>query len=113
MKTFYLSSDHYNLMRCGRKRAVVVYLNELLDCETLLGVVTLVNESREHQTEAVLVVRTSFVFVGELSQADAELAGYLYLHQLRADLEKQRPELESTDAVAILEFTRQVGAITG
>lgn len=108
--SFYISSDHFGLLRLNKKRAVITLTDLsglMLDEQSeLLGPSIVINEDKPTLQEEVLLTRVAVTFFCQLTQEDAEAAGYLYLHQLHQDLQEQSPTVEPLSRVAIYFFQR-------
>jgi hypothetical protein len=101
---FYVSADKYGLIRMGKKRAFITHPTSTVI--PLLGAAYATNEAKPTQREPVDVHRVSLTTFGNLTQDDAAAAGYLYLHQLHEDLQKQHPEIEDLSMIRIIYFER-------
>jgi hypothetical protein len=104
---FYVSADKYGLIRMGKKRAFVSYINEHAPLPLPgFGIAYASNDDRPTMREPVDVHRISLTTFENLTQDDAQACGYLYLHQLHEDLQKQFPEIGDQSAIRLVYFKR-------
>lgn len=103
MMEFTLQPDDFNLVRTGRKRALVCLFSENAP---KLSEAFVSNAAREHMRIEVEIVKITVTRLRYLTQDIAVKAGYLYLHELVKRLLKTESEqiFDDNVDVVVVEF---------
>ncbi len=102
-----LHPDLFNLLRIGRKRAILhlgVHLNPAGQPD--LGPAVIVNEANEKMRAEVLIHRVVYLAIEELTTEDAKANGFMNVDQLFSAMREHDPTVSVVDQVTIYYFRR-------